>query len=64
MEVRPKGQTGDAEVGVHYAEPQPQIDYMSFLQTILAIHVCGIVGILVHQALAARGITLPLSCHA
>ncbi len=31
-----KGHTGDApEVGVHYAEPQPQIDYMSFLRAIL-----------------------------
>ena len=55
------GHTGDApEVGVHYAEPQPQIDYMSFLRAILAIHVSGIVGILVHQALTVRGFTLPL----
>ena len=58
---RLKGHTGDApEVGVHYAEPQPQIDYMSFLRAILAIHLSGIVGILVHQALTARGFTLPL----
>lgn len=55
------GQAGDApEVGVHYAEPQPQIDYMSFLRAILAIHVSGIVGILVHQVLTTRGFTLPL----
>jgi len=58
---RLQGQAGEApEVGVHYAEPRPQIDYVSFLRAILAIHVCGIVGILVHQALTARGFTLPL----
>ena len=61
QKYRLQGQTGEApEVGVHYAEPQPQIDYVSFLRAILAIHVCGIVGILVHHALTTRGFTLPL----
>jgi ESS family glutamate:Na+ symporter len=47
-------------VGVHYGEAQPRIDYFSFLRAILAIHVCGIVGILVQQMLAQTGFTLPL----
>jgi ESS family glutamate:Na+ symporter len=47
-------------VGVHYGEAQPRIDYFSFLRAILAIHVCGIVGILVQQMLARIGFTLPL----
>ena len=58
---RLRGHAGDTpEVGVHYEQVQPQIDYGSFLRAILAIHVCGIVGILVHQALTAAGFTLPL----
>jgi ESS family glutamate:Na+ symporter len=55
----PTGETPD--VGVHYGEAvAPSIDYFSFLQAILAIHICGIVGILVHQWLASVGFTLPL----
>ena len=58
---RLQGASGQApEVGVHYGEPEPRIDYFSFLRAILAIHVSGIVGMLVHQALASAGFTLPL----
>ena len=58
---RLKGPAGDApEVGVHYGEAQPPIDYFSFLRAILAIHVSGVVGILVFQALVAAGFQLPL----
>ena len=38
-----KGPAGEApEVGVHYGDAQPGIDYFSFLHAILAIHVCGV----------------------
>jgi ESS family glutamate:Na+ symporter len=56
-----EGQAGDApEVGVRYGEAAPVIDYSTFLQAILAIHASGVIGILLHQALASRGLNLPL----
>ena len=56
-----KARTKDApDVGVHYGEPQPHIDYFSFLHAILAIHVCGVLGILVYQWLTSAGFNLPL----
>jgi ESS family glutamate:Na+ symporter len=48
------------EVGVHYGEARPGIDYFSFLHAILAIHVSAALGVLVHQWLTSVGITLPL----
>ena len=58
---RLQGPSNDAPaVGVHYGEAEPRIDYFSFLRAVLAIHVCGILGILVQQALGRLGITLPL----
>ncbi len=58
---RLEGPAGDApEVGVHYGDAQPGIDYLSFLHAILAIHVCGLIGILGHQWLASVGFNLPL----
>ncbi len=58
---RLEGPAGDApEVGVHYGDAQPGIDYFSFLHAILAIHVCGVVGILLHQWLGSVGFRLPL----
>jgi ESS family glutamate:Na+ symporter len=58
---RLEGPSGDApEVGVHYGEVQSPIDYFSFLSAILAIHVCGAIGILVQQGLLSRGVNLPL----
>ena len=50
----------EPEVGVHYRDSQPPIDYFSFLYSIFAIHVCGIVGILVQQLMVGRGVNLPL----
>jgi ESS family glutamate:Na+ symporter len=56
-----QGVTGDApEVGLHYGDAQPGIDYFSFLQAILAIHVSAVIGILVHDWLKSVGVTLPL----
>jgi ESS family glutamate:Na+ symporter len=56
-----EGLAGDApEVGVRYGEAAPVIDYSTFLQAILAIHASGVIGILLHQALASRGLNLPL----
>ena len=58
---RLRGPAGEVpQVGVHYAEPQPHIDYFSFLRSILAIHVSAVIGILVYQALVSAGVTLPL----
>jgi ESS family glutamate:Na+ symporter len=48
------------DVGVSGKEPQPQIDYLSFLGAVLAIHLAGIVGILGHQWLEGSGIKMPL----
>jgi glutamate:Na+ symporter, ESS family len=56
-----KGPPGDSpEVGVHYGQTQPPIDYFSFLSAILAIHISGVIGILVQQGMVGRGVTLPL----
>jgi ESS family glutamate:Na+ symporter len=58
---RLEGPAGEApEVGVHYGDAQPGIDYFSFLHAILAIHVCGVIGILAHQWLESVGLRLPL----
>jgi len=58
---RLQGPAGDRpEVGVHYGEAQASIDYFSFLYAIFAIHVSGVVGILVQQFMVSRGINLPL----
>jgi glutamate:Na+ symporter, ESS family len=58
---RLEGAAGDEpEVGVHYGEAQPSIDYFSFLHAILAIHLSGVVGILVQQVMVSRGVNLPL----
>ena len=56
-----EGKSGDvSEVGVHYGEPAPAIDYFSFLRAILAIHISGAIGIVAHAGLASLGFTLPL----
>jgi ESS family glutamate:Na+ symporter len=56
-----ESQADDApEVGVRYGEAAPVINYYTFLQAILAIHVSGVIGILLHQGLASRGLNLPL----
>ena len=58
---RLEGPPGDTpEVGVHYGDAQASIDYFSFLSAILAIHICGAIGILVQQGMLSRGVNLPL----
>jgi len=53
--------TGDTpEVGVHYGDARPGIDYFSFLHAILAIHLSAVPGVLVHQWLTSVGVKLPL----
>ncbi|MFO1081422.1 MAG: sodium/glutamate symporter [Reyranellaceae bacterium] len=47
-------------VGVRYGEAQPAIDYFSVLRAVLALHVCGALGVLAHDWLAGRGLVLPL----
>ena len=48
------------EVGVHYGETRPVIDYFSFLHSILAIHVSAVLGVLGHRWLTSVGVKLPL----
>jgi ESS family glutamate:Na+ symporter len=48
------------DVGVRRNVEPPQIDYFSFLRAILAVHVCAVVGVIVHQWLAGIGIGVPL----
>ena len=56
-----EGSRGDApDVGVTYGEPEPAIDYFSFLRAILAIHLSGALGIVAHEWLASLGFNLPL----
>jgi ESS family glutamate:Na+ symporter len=47
-------------VGVTYGDAEPQIDYLSFLRAVLAIHLSGVIGILVHQWLTRLGANVPL----
>jgi len=48
------------EVGITYRDNGEKIDYFSFLQSILALHISAIVGVIVNDALDAIGIQLPL----
>lgn len=58
---RLEGPRGEApDVGVHYGEPEPAIDYFSFLRALLAIHVSAALGIVAHAGLASAGFNLPL----
>jgi glutamate:Na+ symporter, ESS family len=54
----PPGET--PEVGVRYGEVQAGIDYSTFLHAVLAIHVCAIAGMLIHEWLSSIGFKLPL----
>jgi len=55
------GTSRDApDIGVTYGGERPTIEYFSFLQAILAIHLSGVVGILLNRGLASVGISLPL----
>lgn len=55
------GPAGEAlDVSVRQDGGATRIDYFAFLHAILGIHVCGVVGILANQALAAVGFKLPL----
>lgn len=48
------------DVGADIKAQHPQIDYFSFLRAILAIHVAGIIGIIVHEQLESLGVKMPL----
>jgi len=57
LEAEPEG---GFDVGVRTEAQHPQIDYFSFLHAILAVHVCGIIGILAHRWFESAGVKLPL----
>lgn len=48
------------DVGADVKAEHPQIDYFSFLRAVLAIHVAGIIGIIVHEWLESLGVKMPL----
>jgi glutamate:Na+ symporter, ESS family len=48
------------DVGADIKVQHPQIGYFSFLRAILAIHVAGIIGIIVHEWLESLGVKMPL----
>lgn len=58
--LTPVGEGGRFDVGVQEELPAPQIDYMSFLRAILALHVAGMIGILAHGWLQEIGFKVPL----
>lgn len=51
--------TDTPTVGVRHGATPPRIDYMAFLQAILAIHLSVLFGLLAHQGLMSVGFTLP-----
>ncbi|NOJ39116.1 sodium/glutamate symporter [Bradyrhizobium australiense] len=48
------------DVGTDINAQHPQIDYFSFLGAILAIHVAGTIGVIVHGGLESLGVKMPL----
>ena len=49
-----------SDVGLSVKEEKAGIDHLDFLDAVLAIHVCGIVGILLNEGLEDLGLKLPL----
>lgn len=47
-------------VGINYEDKKIQIDYLSFLHAILAIHLCIVGGFLMNEWLVSVGVKLPL----
>ena len=55
------GPSGAApEVGLHYGDPPPAIDYFSFLRALFAIHACAVLGWFVQAELKRASFNLPL----
>jgi ESS family glutamate:Na+ symporter len=48
------------DVGQHYGDPEPGIDYDAFLQAWLAIHLSAGTGVVLHEWLGRIGFPLPL----
>lgn len=48
------------DVGVSDNQPSQKITSSSFLDAILAIHICGILGVILNKIVAASGLDLPL----
>jgi glutamate:Na+ symporter, ESS family len=51
--------TDTPTVGMRHGAPPPRIDYLAFLQAILAIHLSVLFGLIAHQGLMSIGFTLP-----
>ncbi len=59
--LEPKASTRDqVDVGVGFDEQATPINYVSFLQAILAIHLSATLGFIVYEALGQAGLNLPL----
>jgi ESS family glutamate:Na+ symporter len=48
------------DVGISDEQDKKGIDHLDFLDAVLAIHMCGILGVLLNKALAEAGLQLPL----
>ncbi|WP_047049548.1 sodium/glutamate symporter [Vibrio mexicanus] len=50
----------EMDVGTHQDSPTPSINAYDFLDALLAIHICVILGAVLNEAVAAAGLELPL----
>ncbi|OZS42591.1 sodium/glutamate symporter [Photobacterium sanguinicancri] len=50
----------EMDIGTKQSEPQPKINAYDFLDAVLAIHICIILGAILNKAVASAGLELPL----
>ncbi|MGF1692403.1 sodium/glutamate symporter [Photobacterium kagoshimensis] len=50
----------EMDIGMKQSEPQPRINAYDFLDAVLAIHICIILGAILNKAVASAGLELPL----
>ena len=50
----------EMDIGTKQSEPQPKINAYDFLDAVLAIHICIILGAILNKAIASAGLELPL----
>lgn len=58
-DLKPTEQTSQ-DVGVSYDDKDTSVDYFSFLHAVFGIHVSGMIGIILMEALEGAGLKLPL----
>ncbi|KMV31517.1 sodium/glutamate symporter [Photobacterium swingsii] len=50
----------EMDIGTKQSEPQPRINAYDFLDAVLAIHICIILGAILNETIASAGLELPL----